>query len=154
MTGSEGEERRKNILAKFSLPSIDDKKGGSERLQLESHHLVEGKKINYIDDGEISSSFPSRFVINSNRYRVLLNLSRPENPNLNDRIPIWEWMKSIRKNEEPVASFYFPDNLAGPDILFSLESSERDSRILCVLQVNYRPSSKAKDLLTFVRLKS
>ena len=63
-------------------------------------------------------------------------------------------MRSVRIDEEPVASFYFPDILAGPDIVFSLEPKDSSSggRILCVLQVSVGPSAEANNLLTFVRL--
>ncbi len=92
----------------------------------------------------------------------MLIFDRGEIPNL-DRVPIWEWMESTRKREEPpVASFYFPDTLAGPDILFSLEpkksveskESSFGGRILCTLQVSLGLSKEANGLLTFLRLKS
>lgn len=71
-------------------------------------------------------------------------------------------MESIRKCEKPVASFYFPDTLAGPDILFSLEPKESEKskessfggRILYILQVSLGLSIEANGLLTFLRLKS
>ena len=53
---------------------------------------------------------------------------------------IWEWMSSIRNSEKnpPVASFYFPDNLAGPSLLFALKRSDKNipyDPILCIVQV-------------------
>jgi hypothetical protein len=56
---------------------------------------------------------------------------------------IWEWMSSIRNSEKipPVASFYFPDSFAGPDLLFALKrrgtSDEKApfDPILCIVQV-------------------
>lgn len=61
---------------------------------------------------------------------------------------MWEWMKSVREGQKPVASFYFPDILAGPDILFSLEPKEPSSSgpILCVLQVSFESSAEAGGL--------
>jgi hypothetical protein len=55
-------------------------------------------------------------------------------------IPIWQWMKSIREGRKPVASFYFPDNLSGPDLLFALENSKSTKKnplkvVLCIVQV-------------------
>lgn len=56
-------------------------------------------------------------------------------------LPIWEWMRSVRQGEKPVTTFYFPDNLAGPDLLFALRGSNvrgetlRDDLLLCVVQV-------------------
>ena len=68
------------------------------------------------------------------------------------------WMKSIRKADAltlPVASFYFPDNKCGPDIVFSLEPKDSsDPRVLCVLQVSLGPSAEFNGLLTCVHLKS
>ena len=66
-------------------------------------------------------------------------------------------MKSIREPNphKPVASFYFPDNNCGPDIVFALESKEgSEPPILCVLQVSSRPNAEANSLLTFVLLKA
>lgn len=58
-------------------------------------------------------------------------------------IPPWEWMKTIRNGPNdlrPAASFYFPDHLAGPDLMFALEhGSDSSDRILCVVQVSFGP---------------
>ncbi|ERF73317.1 hypothetical protein EPUS_03150 [Endocarpon pusillum Z07020] len=43
-------------------------------------------------------------------------------------IPIYEWMASIRNGKKPAASFYLPDNLAGPDILFALQHSKTSAK--------------------------
>ena len=86
---------------------------------------------------------------------------RGEIPNFDHAVPIWKWMESIRECETPIASFYFPDTLAGPDILFALEPKESASigssfggRILCILQVSLGLSVEINGLLTFLRLKS
>ena len=66
-------------------------------------------------------------------------------------------MKSIRERnpQKPVASFYFPDNCCGPDIVFALESIPgSEPQTLCVLQVSSRPNVEANGLLMFMRLKA
>ncbi len=151
MTGSEGEERRTKILETLSRASKDGKevRGGGTRsrpqkpsrdpLELAStHRLVEGQHIGCTYDKVISTPSRSRYATDSNYYHILLILNSWETPNLNEPVPIWKWMETIRTGEVPVASFYFPDNLAGPDILFSLESAIPDSgdRIICILQVS------------------
>ncbi|KAF6218892.1 hypothetical protein HO133_005435 [Letharia lupina] len=160
VTGSEGEIRRGQILKTLSKASRDGKvpeiSGGTrtglcssspEPLKLAStHRLVEGKNIGHVYDGKTSWGFSSR----------------GETPNLDHAVPIWEWMKSIRECKEPVASFYFPDTLAGPDILFSLElkdsvKSEESSfrgRIMCILQLKTGPIKKLRNAISTTNLQT
>ena len=60
----------------------------------------------------------------------------------NGTIELPEWMKSIRElasttgTNRPInASFYFPDNNAGPDLVFALQQS--GVPMLCLLQVRF-----------------
>jgi hypothetical protein len=60
-------------------------------------------------------------------------------PNVGLSISMSEWMGTMRNGSIPAGSFYFPDNHAGPDILFALEHKNRTMRkdaILCVVQVS------------------
>lgn len=53
-----------------------------------------------------------------------------------------KWLASVRTGrQQPVASFYFPDTLAGPDLLFALKRKVRSDSpqadvILCIVQVS------------------
>ena len=68
MTGSEGVERREQILETFSKASKDGKQP-LEPLKLAStHRLVEGKNIGHTRDGGYSISSSSRFAIYSDCY--------------------------------------------------------------------------------------
>lgn len=151
MTGSEGEKRREEIL-EFLFEAGED---GKEH-KASTYHLVEGRNIGYSHDR--NKSFDSRLAREYHRHWTLLmvNSGENENPNSGSVVPIWEWMKSIRQKDlTPIASFYFPDNYCGPDIVFSLEPTDSsEPRVLCVLQVSLGPSAEADGLLTFVRLKS
>lgn len=110
------QDRRARILAEFGkarqLKSAKTLEGGGLKDFIRDHCLVEGEKTGHCYDQSQSA------------------------------VPIWEWMRSIRENEKPVASFYFPDNLAGPDLVFALKSSKRreksprDDIVLCIVQVS------------------
>ena len=171
MAGSEGEKRREEIFELLSKASVEGKEPkpsqGSrfsprntrqEPLKLAStHQLVEGRNIGYSHD--TNKHFHSRSARKPNRrWTLLIIFNSGQNPNSGSQVPIWEWMKSIRKADAltpPVSSFYFPDNKCGPDIVFSLEPKDSsDPRVLCVLQVSLGPSAELDGLLTFVRLKS
>ena len=61
----------------------------------------------------------------------------------NGTIELPEWMKSIRElastsgTNRPInASFYFPDNNAGPDLVFALKQ-QSGVPMLCLLQVSF-----------------
>ncbi|KAF6226330.1 hypothetical protein HO133_009196 [Letharia lupina] len=132
MTGSEGEKRREKIL-EFLFEAGED---GKEH-KASTYHLVEGRNIGYSHDR--NKSFDSRLAREYHRHWTLLivNSGENENPNSGSVVPIWEWMKSIRQKDlTPIASFYFPDNYCGPDIVFSLEPTDSsEPRVLCVLQL-------------------
>lgn len=171
MAGSKGEGRDQKVLELLSKASEDGKepiesKGTKfskriarpEPLELAlTHQLVEGRNIGYSHDR--NRSFHSGLAREYHRYWTLLIVNSGKNPNFGSVVPIWEWMESIRKKKEPVASFYFPDNNCGPDIVFSLKSKDKSKdkikdRVLCVLQVSLGPSAEDNGLLTFLRLKS
>lgn len=112
---------RKEILAGFGkarhLKFCKPLEGAGVKDFARNHCLVEGKRTGHCYDQSLSSS-----------------------------IPIWDWMRSIREGRKPVASFYFPDNLAGPDLLFALkrkgptQESARDDIVLCVVKVRIQLS--------------
>lgn len=144
MAGSGGEERREQVLRMLSDDSEDreQRSEGSPKQQSlnPTYRLVEGKNIGYAYDR--TSSFDSRSVRESNRHWTLLIVNSGENCNLGSRVSIGKWMKSIRgrdrEGDRPIASFYFPDNYCGPDIVFCLapEKSSITDLVLCVLQVS------------------
>lgn len=58
------------------------------------------------------------------------------------RLELWDYLASLRAGAEPRANFYFPDNNAGPDMVFALEPTDitagidpKSQRILCVVQI-------------------
>ena len=58
------------------------------------------------------------------------------------RLELWDYLASLRAGAEPRANFYFPDNNAGPDMVFALEPTDiiagmdpKGQRILCVVQI-------------------
>jgi hypothetical protein len=107
-------QRRENILRGFSkaqkLKNGDITPKGEVKDFVRDYCLVEGDRTRHCNNQSQSS------------------------------IPIWQWMKSIRDGRKPVASFYFPDNLAGPDLLFALKNSKSTKKnplkvVLCIVQV-------------------
>lgn len=144
MAGSEGEERREQVL-RMLLDNSEDREQRSEGPRKQpplnsTYRLVEGINIGYAY--ERTSSFDSRSVRESNRHWTLLIVNSGENRNFGSRVSIGKWMKSIRERDregdKPIASFYFPDNYCGPDIVFCLapEKSSIADLVLCVLQVS------------------
>lgn len=74
-------------------------------------------------------------------YDPLRPSAHHQDPSRPSSLPMWEWLHRVRTGQDPIASFYFPDNLAGPDILFALKGdARRNSRheniILCIIQVS------------------
>ena len=134
MTGSKGEGRREQVLKMLSNDSKDREQRSMGSLEL--HRLVEGRNIGYPYDR--TGSFGSRSVRESTRHWTLLMVNSGENPNFGSRVSIGKWMESIRMGEKPFASFYFPDNYCGPDVVFCLapEKPSIENLVLCVLQVS------------------
>ncbi|KAI9686367.1 MAG: hypothetical protein M1822_003712 [Bathelium mastoideum] len=123
LTGSAGEERRREILKKLSVAGPTKANGRQLNLELQHSTLVKEVKIGHVSNGRDCCC--SR---NTNDESIQFT-------NGSD-VQLWEWMKSIRSGQKPVASFYFPDNLAGPDLLFALKQEPGSSDIvLCVLQL-------------------
>lgn len=100
-------------------------------LRPENYRLVVGERIGYNFTGQ-SCRIPTN---DSNEY-----------PNLNAQsravpLELWEYLESLRDPEhKPRPTFYFPDQKAGPDLVFALEPVEPEidsisKRILCVVQV-------------------
>lgn len=122
--------RRKNILANLGKAEnlVKAENLKQRHKYLEDYCLLEGEKTGHCYD------------------------QRPKD------IRIDEWMASIRNGKKPAASFYFPDNLAGPDILFALKCSKMtketpgDGVILCIVQVR-SPKTKycSKPVLLNIR---
>ena len=136
MTGSEGEERREQVL-KMLLDHSKDREGSRKQQPLNpKYRLVEGRNIGYAYDR--TSTFNNRSGRKSDRHWTLLIVNSGENPNFGSRVSIGKWMKSIREGHQPIASFYFPDNHCGPDIVFCLapEKPSITDLVLCVLQVS------------------
>ncbi len=48
------------------------------------------------------------------------------------------WLRDIRTGKSPAATFFFPENNAGPDLLFALKWTQtgNDCILLCVVQVS------------------
>ena len=77
----------------------------------------------------------------------------------NGTIELPEWMKSTRElasntgTARPInASFYFPDDNAGPDLVFALQRS--GVPMLCLLQVSFFSSPFFLFRLFLVRIKT
>lgn len=59
-------------------------------------------------------------------------------------VELSEWMGQIRNTRKDTgrkvdATFYFPENQAGPDLVFALKSNSSRNLVLCLLQVSTRP---------------
>lgn len=99
--------------------------------------LTEFAKAEHVKSDEVSAvdGFASHWLVEGKRTGHCYDQSQPS------RIPIWDWMRSIREDSQPPASFYFPDNLAGPDLLFGWKRSNftdetpNDDMVLCIVQV-------------------
>lgn len=47
------------------------------------------------------------------------------------------WMELVRTSRNPNATFFFPENIAGPDLMFALEkSSMKQDIVLCLLRAS------------------
>ncbi|KAI9658292.1 MAG: hypothetical protein M1821_002425 [Bathelium mastoideum] len=124
LAGSTGEERRREILKRLSAAHPIGTDVRQLSLKLQHSTLVKGVKIGHVSNGRESSSSSSRSTTDESVQFTS-----------GSDVQLWEWMKSIRSGQKPAASFYFPDNLAGPDLLFALNQGPGSSDIvLCVLQ--------------------
>ena len=104
-----GREGERVEEGQASKPDVNDEQLGS--LNLVEYNLIRGTKIGHAFDGSI---------------------------------PLVQWMSSVRRSIEdpetqPNATFYFPEEQAGPDLMFALHKKspeDRDDLVLCVLQVS------------------
>lgn len=160
MAGSEGGKRRGRTLETLYRASIDGKEpmnsGGTQArpLRLKTTDRLIQRKTLVICTTRPTAALVVRPWCIPFFSIVLLVLNRVESPSLDHVVPIWEWMRSIRTDEESVAGFYLPEYFCGPNLVFAMNlNSKSDRRVLCVLQVVLRSSVGASGLLTFVRFK-
>ncbi len=153
MAGSQGEERREQVLKMLWDHSEDREGSPKQQPSNPAYRLVEGSNIGYAYDR--TSSFDRRSVREFNRHCTRLIVNSGGNPNFGSRVSIGKWMRSIREEDQPIASFYFPDNYCGPDIVFCLapEKPRISDLVLCVLQVSLPLAAEANGLLMFVLFK-
>ena len=64
----------------------------------------------------------------------------------NSAIKLSKWIESVRSAGRPVATYYFPEENAGPDIVFALQPPEHSaaSIVLCLLQASSRITPSIK----------
>jgi hypothetical protein len=105
-----------------AMDEDDDSSNGNDKaLVLSGYTLIKGNKIGYAYDKTVE---------------------------------LHDWMKRVRQTQtsgtEPNATFYFPENDTGPDLVFALKSplspsptqTDRDI-VLCVVQASSRNSSRS-----------
>ena len=108
----------------------------------DGYRLVVGRRIGYALDGSqgYSGKDPSA-----------------ETQMSPGRLELWDYLASLRTEPEPRAAIYFPDNNAGPDMVFALEPTNtttdiaKSQRILCVVQaktggIDIKPAIRTTDL--------
>ena len=134
IVGSTKLQRRESILAILDKAvSVDElsqlagepkKAKGISSLRSGGYLLVKGKRIGFSHDGGSCGADENATDV------------------LRDKYDMWQYLRDIRTkcaDDAPRSSVYFPENAAGPDLVFALEPAETENRlskrILCVIQL-------------------